>query len=92
MAERLEKADVVHLVSARLNRDTEAVAEIVEAFWTRRIKRSGEANASLCAASAPSTSDLSATAGHSSSTRRSACARCSAGGRAIGDRHKATVG
>ena len=32
MAERLEKADVVHLVSARLNRDTEAVAEIVEAF------------------------------------------------------------
>ncbi len=44
MAERLEKADVVHLVSARLNRDTEAVAEIVEAFLdeTYQALRRGE--------------------------------------------------
>jgi hypothetical protein len=77
MAERVDKPELMHRVARRLDRDAETVAEIVDGF----LEEVYAATACPCAALAPSTSGRSGTAGCSSLTRHSACARCLVGRR-----------
>lgn len=92
MAERVDKPELVGRVARRLDRDGDTVGEIVDGFLEEiyAALKGGE-GVSPCAALAPSTSARGGTAGCSSSTRRSACARCLVGRRPTAGRCEPTM-
>jgi Bacterial DNA-binding protein len=91
MAERVDKLELVGRVARRLDRDGETVAEIVDGFLEEIYAALKGGEGVSLRGLAPSTSGRSGTAGCSSSTRRSACARCLVGRRPTAGRCEPTM-
>ena len=81
MAERVDKPELVGRVARRLDRDGETVAEIVDGFLEEIYAALKGGDSVSLRGFGSFYAGRSGTAGCSSSTRRSACARCLVGRR-----------
>src|SRR5215212_1141208 len=79
MTGRIEKPELVKLVSERTSQEAQTVDGVVDAFLDEIYQALKRGDSVSLRASAPSTCGQTTRVGCSGSTRRSACVRCSAG-------------